>query len=141
MRDKEFAAKMHHFIFYSSCGLSSDAQVKLMTLLDELKTPDYFDYVKAKLESRWKRVREILSKNQAERFSIESKEGSFYLWIRCKREGERDDCGKLFRDHNVIGYPGPWYGVGKEYVRMNFAQYDGSTEVFFQRLEKIVALP
>jgi len=143
VRDREFAAKMHHFIFYTSNGLSSDAQLKVMSVLEELEGPEFFEYSLMKLGERWRRVQEILGRDREERFRIESKEGSFYLWIRCVREvnGEREDCAKVFQREKILGYPGPWYGVGGEYVRLNFAQYDSSMEVFFARLEKMVARP
>ena len=143
MRDPEFAAKMHYFIYYTSNGLSSDGQLKLLSVLDDLEGPEFFEYSQMKLRERWRRVKEILGRDREGRFQIESKEGSFYLWIRCLREvnGEKGDCAGVFQFEKIVGYPGPWYGVGGEYVRLNFAQYDSSMEVFFQRLEKMVTLP
>lgn len=143
MRDKELGAKMDHYIFYSTNGLSNDGQFKLLTLLEELDRPDFFNYVRGKLADRWTRLREILAKDKEKRFEIESQEGSFYLWVRCTREknGERDDCSKVFSQHGIVSYPGPWYGVRAEWCRLNFAEYDTSTDVLFHRLEKIVSLP
>jgi aspartate/methionine/tyrosine aminotransferase len=140
VKDREIAEKMSNFIIRVEVHTSIDAQHRALKVLSHLvgpQAPNFFSYLRNKMQERWKRVITVFAKGpMANRFSVESEPGQFYLWIKCLRPNE--NCYNYWRSRGIQGWPGDDFGseIGR-YVRLELVVRDHVFELMMKIFEKI----
>ncbi|XP_047963574.1 L-tryptophan--pyruvate aminotransferase 1-like [Salvia hispanica] len=155
VRDENVARKMVKFIEMNTIGVSKEAQLRsasvmeLISLSCQKRKPcdveNFFDYSQCTLADRWKRLRDVVTKNQL--FSLPKFPANYcnfrrevvetypaFAWMKCK---EGIDGERLLREHKIGTRSGRRFGCEADYVRISMLSRDEDFDLFLHRLSTI----
>ncbi|TXG56241.1 hypothetical protein EZV62_017554 [Acer yangbiense] len=141
----------------NSMCVSKESQLRAAMILGKLsdnsyqnlnsnKPDNFFEYSQCLLAERWKKLREVVKRNQLlilPDYPLEycNFTGKFtqshpaFAWLQCKEEDV--DCEKLIKAHKMMVRGGVRFGAEKKYVRVSMLSSEGVFNLFLQRLSAI----
>lgn len=140
VKDPLLAQRMNMYITATTFGYSPDLQQKFSLIFQHVVATEgqAFQFVKQTLKGRYERLMEILdAQPEPKRFSLESKVGGFYLWLKCNWPEDQDACLAVFQHAGVNGRPGSVYGYSDDHVRFNFMLHQSEADVLFDYVQAL----
>eukprot|EP00008_Paramoeba_atlantica_P007861 CAMPEP_0201490696 /NCGR_PEP_ID=MMETSP0151_2-20130828/27057_1 /ASSEMBLY_ACC=CAM_ASM_000257 /TAXON_ID=200890 /ORGANISM="Paramoeba atlantica, Strain 621/1 / CCAP 1560/9" /LENGTH=338 /DNA_ID=CAMNT_0047876745 /DNA_START=311 /DNA_END=1327 /DNA_ORIENTATION=+ len=140
VKDKTVADLMANYYNLAHLYISADVQYRAYSVLQNLVDHPYdlFDHISKGMEMRWQQTLSLLAR-QPDRFLQHSASGSFYMFIECLADGEKNACQELFLNAGMKGESGTAFGVGTNYVRLEMVQHQPVFEIFLDRLSNLTS--
>nr|XP_028965220.1 tryptophan aminotransferase-related protein 4-like isoform X2 [Malus domestica] len=152
VKDESVYQRMTQHILMSSLGISRDAQLRALKLLNvvlETGGREIFEFGYHTLKKRWENLTNILSLSN--RFTLQKFEPKYcnffknirdpspaYAWVKCEREEDKDCYEVLKQEANVYGRPGAEFGAEDRYVRLTLLRNQDDFDLLLQRLNQLV---
>jgi hypothetical protein len=136
--DPFVAAAMENYISTAQIEVSSASMYRALSIIRALDSPvgdRFMQFVRENLQARWGEVLSVLGA-ASNAFSIESRPGQFYLWVRCL-SASTSSCYDVFAAGGILGEPGASFGAGPEYVRIELMQHTVVWSSFVDNLKGI----
>ncbi len=131
--DKYIADKVQDFIELDTCGVSSDAQTKALSMIiDQLRRPKNkrcFYFGRYELKYRWAKLKQAQAHHDF--FELKNRLGMFAL-VHTKDHNAQHEF--LYR-FGVEGVPGSNFGLDDTYLRLNIGCSTEEFDLFINRLE------
>jgi len=135
--DKQVAQEVQEFIEIDSCGVSSDAQTKALSMiLNQLSRPKSkrcFYFGRYELKYRWAKLKQAAALHDT--FTLTNRLGMFAL---IKMSDDVPEQAEHFfkAKFGVQGTSGEHFGLDSDYVRLNIGCDTAEFDDFIRRLEE-----
>ncbi|XP_050367034.1 tryptophan aminotransferase-related protein 4-like [Argentina anserina] len=153
IKDEAVYQRMLHHTLISNLGISRDAQLRAMKLLNvvvEGGGKEIFKFGYTTMRKRWERLRNTLSLSN--RFSVQRDEPLYckffqkikrpspaYAWVKCERLEDVDCYQVLQEEANVYGRRGSVFGAEDRYVRLALIRSQDDFDILLHRLNQLVS--
>ncbi|TKY46072.1 Tryptophan aminotransferase-related protein 4 [Spatholobus suberectus] len=152
IKDEEVYQKMLTYLQLNTMGVSRDAQLRVLKLLDVVLEGDgkeIFQFAYSTMRDRWIRLTQIIS--ESKRFSLQKLSPQYctffkrvrdpspaYAWLKC--EGQQDkNCYEILEAAGIIGREGSLYIADNRYVRLSLIRSQDDFEILTINLRNLVA--
>ncbi|KAK7380538.1 hypothetical protein VNO78_33051 [Psophocarpus tetragonolobus] len=152
IKDKAVYEKMSTYMDVNTMGVSRDAQLRALKLLDVALEEDgkqIFQFGYSTLRDRWIRLKKTISKTK--RFSLQKLSSQYctffkkerdpspaYAWFKCERKEDKN-CYKILEAAGINGRKGSLYGAEDRYVRLGLIRSKDDFEILINQLKVLVA--
>jgi len=140
VKDPEIADKMREFVA-RSLGVSIDTQLRIYSVLKSINSDfvaeksGFYDWGSSTMNDRFDQVDSLFGESGVMREIefVNRKERGAYVWLKCLKG---IDCQRVLREEVFVeGNSGIQYGVGGEYVRIQFMARSVEIEQFLISLK------
>ncbi|CAL9020429.1 unnamed protein product [Prunus brigantina] len=152
VKDESVYKRMSEYIELSSLGVSRDAQLRALKLLNvvlETGGKEIFEFGYNKLKNRWEKLSNTLALSN--RFSLQKIAPQYctyfnktrgpspgYVWLKCEREEDKDCYAVLQEEANVYGARGSLFGADDRHVRLTLLRSQDDFDILLHRLNQLV---
>ncbi|KAK7315307.1 hypothetical protein VNO77_33847 [Canavalia gladiata] len=153
IKDEEVYEKMLTFMRLNTMGVSREAQLRALKLLDVVLEGDgreIFQFTYTTMRDRWIRLKEIISKSK--HFSLQKLSPQYctffertrdpspaYAWLKCEREEDKN-CYEILEAAGIIGRQGSVFSADNRYVRLSLIRSQDDFEILINKLRNLVIM-